>query len=210
MEMPVAGDTEQVNQNFGDQQVNQNTPAAIQRLVRANHWTPEAVARVLAYAAYKDDVELVLWVLEESQLTKLDMVTLGFHPLFVAAANDRLHAFDALVKYFNVLSPGDCDLRANLLATALQCGAVVILAHIRDTVGLLTWVPDATHPAITDGIHAALTEAVSAKFKDVLEYVLNDMPGLTLEHLQVAGILGRLVDQGQWYLLRAALRLPDK
>lgn len=188
-------------------------PAAIQRIVRANHWTPEAAARVLAYAAYKDDTELVLWVLQESHLTKLGMVTLGFHPLYVATANDRLHAFDALVKYFNVLDSADCDLRANLLGTALQCGAVGILAYLRDTVGLRVWTADATHPAITAGIHAALTEVTRGtheRFRDVLEYVLNDMPGLTLAHLQVTGILGRLVEQRQWYLLRAALRLPEE
>lgn len=191
-----------------------NTPAAIQRIVRANNWTPEHAARVLAYAAYTDDVELLEWVLEETQMTKAGMAALEFRPLFVAAANDRLHALDALVKHFNVLDAADAPLRAALLGTAIQCGAVGVLAHMRDSAGMAQWAPDATHPAISAGIHAALTEFTrghrGAVFKDVLECVLNDVPGLTLTQLHQTGIMGRLLEHGAWYLLRAALRLPEE
>lgn len=188
-------------------------PAAIQRIVRANHWTPEAAARVLQYAAYADDVELLAWVLEETQMTKLGMAALEFRPLFVAVANDRLHAFDALVTHFNVMDATDAPLRAALFGTAVQCGATATLCHIRDTVTIPAWAPDVAHPAITAGIHAALTdynrEHSAGAFRDVLEYVLNDVPGLTLTHLRATGILERLVAHSHWYLLRGALRLPE-
>ena len=175
-------------------------PRAIRAIIDKDAWTPVNTARVLEYAAFRNDAALLAAVVGAADVTKAALQDAGWQVALLCARNDCAAALAYFVTTFNLLDAADAELRQRILAAALQYGAARTLAYIGGSV--TAWVGTDTPPSVVTALLAALPNNASA-----VQWALDTLPGLTLARLHAAGVLQRMAELAQWDLLRAALRL---
>jgi len=175
-------------------------PRAIRAIIDKDAWTPANTARVLEYAAFRNDAALLAAVIDAADVAKAALQDAGWQVALLCARNDCAAALAHLVAAFNLLDAADAELRQRILAAALQYGAARTLAFIGASV--TAWVGADTPPPILAALLTALPTHAAA-----VQWALDTLPGLTLARLHAAGVLQRMAELAQWDLLRAALRL---